>query len=132
MPKQLFFKLLLGFWLICVLIAGAVIALPVIIDQKVDFKKQLIRTHQQFAQRLSNSTDLARQLRRLTRTKQISMPNPRQHDKRQHRALFITSESGAALGFTPLPPDINKAIKRLKHKNRPRRYHFKQSIVFGP
>jgi len=132
MPKQLFIKLLFGFWLICVLIAGAIIALPVIIEQKFDPKQQLVNIHQQFAQQLSNAPNLARELRVLERTKAVSDKRNRQHSKGRRNALFVINESGSPLTMRLLSSGIRQAITRLSRKSQPQRYHFKHSIVFGP
>ena len=95
MPKQLFFKLLIGFWLICVLIAGTIVALPAIIEQQLDPEHQQSAIHQQFASRLAKSPDLKiaiikiQQHIAMTRPMSLQRKIGRQHKIGRRKSLFV-------------------------------------------
>lgn len=132
MPKQLFFKILIGFWLITVLIAGTIVALPAIIEyQKTPGTEQLTR-HQALANRLAESSNLQTALTKAQHRFRLKQPRTRHSKSGRQPALFIVDDNNISFDRLALPRDINLAIIRHQDNPESRSFHLKRSIVFGP
>ena len=86
MPNKLFFKLLIGFWLICVLIAGAIVALPKIIELQRDPAQKLLVKHQLLAKQLANASNLDMAIKQVRR----AIKNNQKPFSRKNIIEFVT------------------------------------------
>jgi len=132
MPKRLFVKLLLGFWLITVLIAGTIVALPALIESTQTIAPIQLERHHRVVELLANSPSLAKGITRAQR-----LFGPREVPTFKHRGgrfnnVFVVDQDNLPINRRKLPNDINFAI--VKHQEEPHHtsFHFKRWSVFGP
>ena len=132
MPNKLFFKLLIGFWLICVLIAGAIVALPKIIELQRDPAQKLLVKHQLLAKQLANASNLDMAIKQVRRAiKNNQKPFSRKKNGRRI-PFFVLTDHNLASDQSKIPRDINLAIIRYQENPRSNSLHFKRWSVFGP
>lgn len=134
MPKQLFLKILLGFWLLTVLIAGTIVALPALIESTRELSPEQEKHHQNLINLIQTAPTLNQGINAAQRVlNTMRMPKAIKKKKRgRFKHLFVIDQENNSINSRNLPKDINLAI--VRHQEEPQRggYHFKRWTVFGP
>lgn len=133
MPKQLFLKILFGFWLVTVLIAGTIVALPALIESTRQLSPEQAKHHQKLIKLIESAPTLnegVQAAQRILNAQRLSKHLKKKRGRFKH--LFIVDQENNSINSRNLPKDINLAI--VKHQEEPQHngYHFKRWTVFGP
>lgn len=131
MPK-LFFKILIGFWFICVLIAGTIVALPVLIEHQRAPNFQQLDHYKKIANHLSNAENLTTLLAKMNRESGKFQPKKLAVMNHRHNRIFVIDQAGHSISEQPLPPEINFAIKRHQQQSQMFNAFVNRWAIFGP
>lgn len=133
MPKQLFLKILLGFWLITVLIAGTIVALPAIIESSRQLSPEQAKLHQRIVNTIQKAATLQEGLKIAEHAlSKVRVPAFMKKKRGRFKRIYVIDKEKNAVNVRNLPKDINLAI--VRHQEEPHRngYYFKRWAVFGP
>lgn len=134
MPKQLFFKIFFGFWLVAVAQTATIIAIPSMLASSERIEPQQLKHHLVIVDMLSTSKDLTKAIKRAQR--KIRPPHHLRKkliNKRGRLAnVFIVNEENNAFDGRRLPKDIYLAI--VNHEDNPQQklYNLKRWTIYGP
>jgi len=135
MPKKLFVKILLGFWLITVLIAGTIVALPAIIDASGQRSPEQARHHQRLIELIQSAPTLKQGISN-AQNMLDSLPMPGEgkgrKKRRRFKNLYVVDQENNALTQQKLPKDIHVAMLRFQENPMRSGYHLKHWTVYGP
>ena len=134
MPKQLFLKIFVGFWLITVAQMATIIAIPYILESSDNVNPEQLKHHHEIVNFLSQSKNLAKSVRKVQQ--KIRPPRyirDRLIDKRGRLAnIFVVNSEHNSFDGKRLPKDVYLAI--VSHEETPTKnfYRFKRWTVHGP
>ena len=140
MPGRLFIKLLLGFWLITVMIAGTILALPWMLQQQQELAipHQVHKFHQRLADELAASQDPRRRLKMLKSRRDRGGHGHRdgvRHDKHKplgRHSLYLLDANNFPVDGRKLHHAISAAIGDQQDDAKPRLRKYPPWLVFGP
>jgi len=133
MPKRLFIKILLGFWLITVLIAGTIVALPALLESSGQRSPEQARHHQRLIDLMEMAPTVEggiKSAKKMLST--LPMPGGKNNKHKRMKHLFVVDKDNNPINMRKLPKDIHVAILRFQEDSRRRSYHLKRWTVFGP
>lgn len=134
MPKQLFIKILLGFWFVTVLIAGTIVALPALVESSRKLSPEHAEFHQKITHIIQRASTLEQGIAKAKKklSKLQRFPHIRKKKRGRFNPLYIVDMDNNAVNTKHLPRDISLAI--IRHQEEPHRtgYYFKNWAVFGP
>ncbi|NRA59479.1 MAG: HAMP domain-containing protein [Psychrobium sp.] len=139
MPKTLFIKLLIGFWSITVLIAGAIVALPTLLEASQTITPKQLKRHLYFVEAIKKATSIEEGIKYVERKLPIRIPPPsmkRSHkrsNKRHHtRHVFVMDADNNSVPNYRIPKDIHIAILSNEENSTVKNHPFKRWTVYGP
>ncbi|MDP2561048.1 ATP-binding protein [Psychrobium sp. 1_MG-2023] len=134
MPKQLFLKIVIGFWLITLLLTGMILSLPSLFEASRNLAPEQLKHHHKFVQILQSSEQLSDGIKQVQHAINSHRSHYYQYKKKRRRManVFVVDHDNSPVARTKLPKDISLAIIRNEEDPKSSSYHFKRWTVFGP
>ena len=131
MPS-LFLKILIGFWLICVLIAGTIVALPVLIEQQRAPNQQQLDRYKNVANHLSHSRNLIKTLAKINHKSDKFRHRQPITPTNKHDNFFVINANDQSINSHVLPHEIVFAVNH--HQQQPHSFnaYINRWAIFGP
>lgn len=141
MRSRLFWKLFLGFWLICVLIVGLFLTLPWILkhQQQLQVPPGIVAQHQKIASELSTTRDLLRRYNKINRQgRSLHHYAPKPMKKRDNlppigrRSIFVLDDNNFPINGKKLPRALSAALGAESENPQTQMRHYPPWLIFGP
>jgi len=134
MPKQLFLKIFISFWLVTVAQMATIIAIPSMLASTEALDPEQVKQHKKITVYLAKSTDIKKSLHKL-RHKIRTPPGFRKKLEDRNGKLqniYVIGSDNNAYNGKRLPKDIYSAV--VNHEESPQQtsYSFKRWTIYGP